>query len=38
MYEDKGPLHLNRYFLNCDKWDIAEIKKCSKWLLNALKK
>lgn len=37
MYEDKGSLHLNRYFSNCDKWDIAEIKKRSKWLFERFK-
>lgn len=26
MYEDNGALHLNRYFSNCDKWGIDEIK------------
>ncbi len=37
MYEDKGSLHLNRYFSNCDKWDIDEIKKRSKWLFERFK-
>ena len=37
MYEDKGSLHLNRYFSNCDKWDIDEIKKRAKWLFERFK-
>lgn len=36
MYEDFGALHLNRYFSNCDKWGIDEIKARAKELFNQL--
>ena len=34
LYEDKGSLHLNRYFSKCDKWGIDEIKERAQWLFE----